>query len=143
MKSFHYDLAKPQGEFRYYQIDVQWLLKEIRSQVGYLVTGSITGKSVTEHYDEVALGVLQKAIDECLVFNRGFELEESPNVFPRRQADKYLLPDDRNELVIDAVAHLSRLITLPSPYTAFSHPVVYRVLPNGNLLVGIDKRDLL
>lgn len=91
----------------------------------------------------MALGVLQKAIDECLVFNRGFELEESPKAFQRYRADKYLLPDDRNELVIDAVAHLSRLITLPSPYTAFSHPVVYRVLPNGNLLIGIDKRDLL
>lgn len=142
MNSALFEMAKPDGEFRYYQIVTQPLFEKIRGQVGHLVTGSVTGVTLYSHYNCVALAVLQKTIDHFTRMYQGFNLDENELVFPRHYA-RNLLPDDEHDLITEGTWYFATAFLELVPNTGIDHPILYRVTDAGNLIVGIDTRDLI
>lgn len=143
MNSALFEMAKPEGEFRYYQIVTQPLFEMIRGQMGGLVTGNVTGKPLYSHYDSVALAVLQKTMDHFTQMYQGFNLDENELVFPRQYA-RNLLPDDEADLITAGTWFFATALSelIPENRT-LEYPILYRVTDAGNLIVGIDTRDLI
>lgn len=142
MNSALFEMAKPEGEFRYYQIVTQPLFEMIRGQMGALVTGSVTGKPLYSHYNCVALAILQKTMDHFTQMYQGFNLDENELVFPRHYAC-HLLPDDEEDLITAGTWFFATaLLELIPEHRTLEHPILYRVTDAGNLILGIDTRDL-
>jgi hypothetical protein len=124
------------GELRYFQIETQSLLRPLLQEVSGLSTGTPPGFKL---YKEMAYGLLEMGITEFAIY-KGRPLE-APR-FNMALARKYTLLADR-EPVIEDIAHALHLQVLSLiDKTYLEYPFAYRVLVNGNILVGIDVRDL-
>ena len=54
-----------------------------------------------------------------------------------------MLEDDIDDIIQDAVVHLHHQIDLLVPRTALEYKCCYKLMPNYNIVVGIDERDFL
>lgn len=109
----------------------------MRQQVGGLTTGRVSGNA---KYNQIAWGVVQSVLDYYTCCNRGFDLDDK--AFGTRLARYHLLPDDLSDLTADGAWWLNSEINQLLDKTSLDHPFLFRVLSNGDLLIGIDERDL-
>ena len=63
--------------------------------------------------------------------------------YNRRLVDRYILKEDRDEILVDISAEIYRDLAKVLDKPAFEHRFVYSLLANNNLLIGIDARDLV
>lgn len=114
---------------------MQPLFKRIRAEVG----GIVTRHARKELLQVITNGVVQLGIDQYATCSKGFDLGNE--IFDRRPAGYYLLPEDLQELVTDANSYINTEVTKLTPRSALEHPVIYRVLPTGDLMLGINTED--
>lgn len=101
------------------------------------MVGKISGET---SLNKVSLAIVQLAIHDFTSLNRGYDLGES--MFDIHPARRHLLFDDRDELTVDASSWIHTQVMQVTKKTILEHPFMFRVLPTGDLLVGIDERDL-
>lgn len=109
----------------------------MRAQVGGLTTGNVSGN---DKYNLIAWGVVQSVVDYYTYCHRGFDLDDK--AFNVRLARYHLLPEDLSDLTADGAWWLGTELTHLLGKTTLDHPFLFRVLSNGDLLIGIDERDL-
>lgn len=83
---------------------------------------------------------MQTGLDYFTACNGAFDLGDT--TFGTRLARYYLLPDDLSELTQDVACMINNEVAKLIPNTSLKHPFLFRVLSNGDLLIGIDERDL-
>ena len=83
---------------------------------------------------------MQTGLDYFTLCNRGFDLGEL--TWGTRLARYHLLPDDLSELAQDIAAQIGGEVLKLIDKTVLEHPFLFRVISNGDLLIGIDVRDL-
>lgn len=111
------------------------MFKRIRAEVG----GIVTRQARKELLPVITNGVVQLGIDQYAACSKGFDLGDE--IFDRRPAGYYLLPEDLQELTTDVNSYINTEVTKLTPRSALEHPVIYRVLPTGDLLLGINTEE--
>lgn len=91
-------------------------------------------------YNELTYGLLEISI-ASFAQGKGINLLDGP-VFNTPLARKLVTGDDRDELVADAVAHIHRVVNPVLACTYFQYKFGFKILSTGNVLLGIDLRDL-
>ncbi len=135
MNSIQSFLANLSVELRYYQIETRDLLTMIRTQTA----GSSTGlPPYFKHHEALALGMWQLGVD-AFAMRLGVALDTQG--FNTRLTRYHTLVEDRDEIVTDIVSALHTQVTQLVPRTVLKHRFAYRILPNYNLLIGLDPRE--
>lgn len=101
------------------------------------MTGIISGES---NFQKLALSITQLAIDDFTTCNQGFDIGN--HTFGIRLALAHLLPEDRYELTTDGSSWICREVLKVTSKTCLEYPFLFKVLSTGDLLIGIDDRDL-
>ena len=101
------------------------------------MTGNVSGEA---DYQAIALGLVQLALNDFTANHRGYDLGNTTYRF--NAAKRQLLHDDQEQLIIDGSSWISRQVLAITPKTSLDHPFMFRVIANGDLLIGIDERDL-
>lgn len=101
--------------------------------------GSSTGTPPDfNRYNEMAVGTLQMSVD-TFAGTQGVHLGDER--FSVGLAKKYMLFEDLEEIVQDAVSVLHTKVLAVLPTTRIQHRFAYRLLPTGNVLIGLDPRE--
>lgn len=122
---------------RYFQIDLQGLLSTLRVEASGIATGI---PAEFKRYDEMAYGLLEMAIDGFGV-QLGYRVDEPR--YNQRMTRYYTLFDDLSEILQDATSTIHWAVMQATDKTVLEHRFSYQILVNGNLLVGLDPRDLV
>lgn len=101
------------------------------------MTGYVSGET---DYQVITLGLVQLVVDDYMANHRGFDLGST--TYRTYQTRKQLFAEDRDPLVVDGSSWISQQVAYLTPKTRLDYPVMYRMLANGDLLIGIDERDL-
>jgi len=124
------------AEYRFFQIDLGSVLTTLREEVSVSICQT---PPLKKRYAEITYELLEMAVRSWahplgMVFDGHYTLG--------RLARYYILREDRDEIIQNAVsklhAYTSNLITKND----LEYPFGYQILSNGNLLIGIDVRDL-
>ena len=101
--------------------------------------GSSTGTPPGfNRYDEMAIGTLQMTVD-TFAGGKGFHLGDTR--FSIGLAKKHMLFEDLEEIVQDAASALHTKVLAVLPNSHIQHRFAYRLLPTGNVLIGLDPRE--
>lgn len=101
--------------------------------------GSSTGTPPAfKRYDEMAIGALQMSLD-TFAHGKGVHLGELR--FPIGLTKKYMLFEDLDEIVQDAVSALHTKVLSVLPNANLQYRFAYRLLTSGNVLIGLDPRE--
>lgn len=82
--------------------------------------------------------MLQLAVD---TFAHGKGVPLDPKSYNTALVRRYTLSEDREEIVQNIVSALYSRVTQVLPKTTIDHRFAYRILPNYDLLIGLDPRD--
>lgn len=126
----------PPGKHHYFTIDLQPLYKKIRSQVGGLSTGPTSVKAL----NSLTNSVIQHVVNEFSANNKGFQLDDLG--FNIHEAKRSLLNDDLLDLIDTNSYWLYTEVLKETDKSFLEFPFTYRLLPTGDLMVGVDQRDL-
>lgn len=88
----------------------------------------------------MAYGLLEMAIDGFGV-QLGYRVDEPR--YNQRMTRYYTLFDDLSEILQDATSTIHWAVMQATDKTVLEHRFSYQILVNGNLLVGLDPRDLV
>lgn len=110
----------------------------LRAEVSRIANVPKTFSSL--QYNELTYGLLEISV-ASFAQGKGVNLLDSP-VFNTSLARKLVTGDDRDELVADAIAYIHRVINPVLAHTYFQYKFGFRILSTGNVLLGIDLRDL-
>lgn len=103
--------------------------------MGAISTGTPAGFN---RYEEMAVGFLQMAVD-TFAGTRGVPLRGER--FSSGAARKFTLAEDRDEVVQDVASKLHTRLMSILERTELEHNFGYRLLPSGNVLVGLDPQE--
>jgi len=125
-------------DLRYCQIDARVLYEKIREETANLIVGNLP----PSRWNELALGLWEATIEET------FKFAPEGVRFDTRHYDwnlfrKNLLNDDADDIIHDGKVYLFNQLICLIPKTAFEYRCGYKLMPNMNVLVGIDERDFL
>lgn len=101
------------------------------------MTGVVSGEA---EYQTIALGLVQLALNDFTANHRGHDLGTTTYRF--NAAKRHLFHDDQEQLIVDGSSWISRQVMAITPKTSLDYPIIFRVIANGDLLIGIDERDL-
>lgn len=77
-----------------------------------------------------------------LIIEKGVSLSDTTQ-FDHRLVRHSLCVEDRNELVQDIISSMHRTLAQYLPNTSLQYRYGFKLLPNGDLLLGLDPRELI
>ena len=111
------------------------MLSRIREEIGTVSTGL---PSDFNRYDELALGMLQLAVD-TFASKTGVPL--TADRFCTRLIRRHTLAEDRDEIAGDLAATIHTLAIAKIARTDFAYKFAYALLPSLNVMIALDPRE--
>lgn len=100
----------------------------------------IVGNLPTNRWKELALGLWEATIEEVFYTPPGgYRLGGSE--YNRGLYSRYLLSKDVEEIMQDGVAYVHSQLSRIGPKAGLEYKCAYKLLPNLNILIGVDHRD--
>ncbi len=109
----------------------------IRSEVGGVTTSNVHGYNT---YNEIAFGLFQLAVDEFGFWNKGYD--QSQSGYSTVKARAHVKGEDFHDLVDMGSRAISHKVNTLIDYVEFSKPCLYWLLPNCQMVVAINVKDL-
>lgn len=124
-------------ELHFYQIDLQELLTTLRDEAGKHSTAIPPGFN---KYNQIAYELLEMCV-HSFAGKLGYLIDGQYTA--QRLARYHILYDDRWDIVSDGISYIHTRVSEVIDRVELEHRFAYRILPNGNLFIGIDPRDLV